>query len=146
MPGTMSMLSCRVIFCDTSHFVIRSQRTMSAAIMMWYLRIVSIRRLISRGDSDPALLFSLLIRFQSQPERRNISHKPWGNAHFPPRGSSNSSTAHTSVPELFLLIRAKAYYRSRPSWLLLQPLRQSAGIADHCDNVATEAEAHPEPR
>ena len=33
-PGTTSMLSCSVIFCDTSHFVIRSQRTIRPAIMM----------------------------------------------------------------------------------------------------------------
>src|SRR5258708_28142372 len=34
------MLSCSVIFCATSHFVIRSQTTIRAAIMMWYFRMV----------------------------------------------------------------------------------------------------------
>src|SRR6478609_2101682 len=56
LPGSTSMLSWRVIFCDTSHFVIRSQRTTRAAIVMWYFRIVSIRCSLLRGDSPAASL------------------------------------------------------------------------------------------
>src|SRR6478752_9079622 len=51
-----SMLSERVIFSETSHFVIRSQITIRLAMMMWYFLMAFLFQTLS-GDNGPPLNF-----------------------------------------------------------------------------------------
>jgi len=95
------MLSCRVIFSDTSHFVIRSQRTMRAAIMMWYFRMVSIRRSICAAILRQRGFYptnSLSISFSAA---RASPHKLWITLIFSDVSRSNPAPVTLSVPALF---------------------------------------------
>src|SRR5580765_1634235 len=119
MPGTTSMLSCSVIFCDTSHFVIRSQRTIKPAIMMWYLRIIiqlddlpGPLASFAWGPEAQPRSFMQAIRFQALPGLLDIAHIQWHNARFLPHGLTRSSNAHTFRPGPYLPIRATACSRS----------------------------------